>query len=624
MRIESNDQKIIAKKILPLFDKMLLERLQSKDQVTIAILSDHLADIIAKSSQNNTEALSHSLQNILAVAIKREIASNKDAMIDSLYPIMGGMISKYVTSAIRELMENINRKVDEGLSFDRIKRKIKSKMTGVSETELLLEESGDVLISSLFVIHKKSGLLISEAHLTEKAISDPHLVASMASAIKDFINDWIQSDQRHDEIQLLSYGNATLYIESAGSVYMIAFMDAEPDREQRMEINRFFASLVKEYMDIFQDFNGDDSSGEIHSLSQKLQHYLDKQENISDRSGKRIQSKTGQYLLVLLLLIFLIPAFYWSKDRYEEYHIRSEIMQKTGYPIQIEIKDQTLFAKGSVDTFRALHDIDKIIRKNSKGKIVNDITIPMVQVEKLYEEQKIYIERNVSALSGYIKILDHELKSADKSIVKLTEKLKEQVLQNKKIINELTAKSDRLLKMSKKEKQISRLLNLKKNIDKHLAAAFADSIYYNPKKNVLVFSGPQFFPKGSVALQGNAKKILEETSIKYFSVLLSIPEAKKYIDRISVSAYTDSDGTLQYNTQLSFKRAQVVTESLASLQYLKGKGLLKYLKFKGYAGRDVIMVNGIEDKNASRRVEIGYGLDERRISDDLVRLTEQN
>jgi len=184
--------------------------------------------------------MSRSLQSIISPAIAQGIADNKEQMIDALYPIMGGMISKYVTNAIKELMESINAKIDEGLSFERYKRKLKAKISGVSETELLLEESADARIKALLVIEKDTGLLIAAAQDKENEIDDPHIVASMASAIKDFVNDWMKSAKDAQEVQLLSYGNATLYIESAGSVYLIAFLDAEPDHEQRKEINRFY------------------------------------------------------------------------------------------------------------------------------------------------------------------------------------------------------------------------------------------------------------------------------------------------------------------------------------------------------------------------------------------------
>jgi hypothetical protein len=275
---------------------MLLERLENKDAQIQGILSRYLADIITQTSKHSITDLSRSLQSIISPAIAKEIAENKDVMIDALYPILGGMISRYVTQAIKEMMDMINKKVEEGISFERYKRKIKAKLTGVSESELLMEESAGAIISSIFVIHKKSSLLVAQAYLEDKKIDDAHMVASMASAIKDFINDWIQSNKSQKEVQILSYGDATLYIESAGSVYLVAFLDTEPDAALRREMNTFFASIIKKYVGFFQKFNGDDSADEVVALSLKMEDYLYAQKNAT----RKVKKNSAKYIFIFI------------------------------------------------------------------------------------------------------------------------------------------------------------------------------------------------------------------------------------------------------------------------------------------------------------------------------------
>ncbi len=70
----------------------------------------------------------------------------------------------------------------------------------------------DTIIDALYPI---MGGMISNM---ENKIKDAHMVVSMASATKDFIDDWIQHNDTKNEVQLLSHGNVTLYIESAGHI----------------------------------------------------------------------------------------------------------------------------------------------------------------------------------------------------------------------------------------------------------------------------------------------------------------------------------------------------------------------------------------------------------------------
>jgi len=635
LTLQSNDEEVIAAKIIPLFDKILLERLKSKDQNTITILSDHLAKIIAQTSQRNPEALSHSLQSVLASAISEEIASNKDVMIDSLYPIMGGMISKYITAAIKELMENINERIDNGLSLDRYKRKIKSRITGVSETELLLEESSDAHILSLFVIQKKSGLLISEANLKDKEINDPHMVASMASAIKDFINDWAEGNKESAQVQLVSYGSSTLYIESAGSVYLIAFLDAEPDQEQRMKINRFFASVIKEYMKFFQKFDGDDSSKEVKSLNGKIQNFLDIQNKNSAQGKKKSKSNFTQYIAIFLAVLLFVGIGYWAKDKLIEYQIKKEIFVQTGYKITIDIDNDHITAKGSVESFSDLYTLEKIIKAKSQLKIINYVTMPMAQIGIALQEEEKSINKSSLKLTERIKELEKELADTKQSIDLLSKNLSDrsdaaikrlkEADQSIKILSEtLNDKNDELKKeqtrISARKKEIDRLINLKEDIDTQLKNKFEDNPYFNPKNKMLIFSNHRFFHKGKEQPGKNAQKIIIQNVDEYVTVLMGNPKTKRYLGGIIIKGHTDSDGKPEYNMQLSKERAEAVKEILSKMEIIRKNNLLPLLASEGYGDQYRIMINGAEDKNASRRIEIEFQFDDKRIGDDIKEL----
>jgi len=337
--IEWNDTEVIKQKIEPLYDDILLANFAKYDSQTVSIIARYLADIITVSTHQDIDKLSHALQEVISPAISSEIENNKDKMIDALYPIMGGMISKYVTQSIKELMENINQKIEDGLSFERYKRKLKSKLTGVSEVELLLEESSDANIESILIIHKETGLMIAESHQENKELDDAVMVASMASAIKDFVNDWMntQDSKMVSEVQILSYGNATLYIESAGSVYMIAFMDAEPDYEQRKEINHFFAKILSKYSKLFQLFDGDLSNEMIPKLEDKLYKFLQyKKSKVQDSTQHH--PNILKYILVVIAVAILGYLSYKWYDRYKLSLIEEEIATKLHIPIKLKLK----------------------------------------------------------------------------------------------------------------------------------------------------------------------------------------------------------------------------------------------------------------------------------------------
>ena len=295
-------------------------------------------------------------------------------------------------------------------------------------------------------------------------------------------------------------------------------------------------------------------------------------------------------------------------------------------------------ASGSVDSFSILNEIEEIIRKNNPKKVVNHITIPMIQVEKLYLEQKSRVDSNISRLSLQIKTMESEIRQSKISIQQLEKSLEEsnvsvsllsRALQKQRLLSqkkrqELERKDQKLETIAKRDNEIKNIINLKKRIDEKLKTAFAGNPYFNPDKDVLVFSSSQFFPKGETAMSDESRKIIAQTTEKYLAVLLSIPETKKYLKRIIISGHTDSDGTLEYNMHLSAQRAKTVKNIVSGLKSMQGSGLLPLLESKGYADRHAIMINGIEDKNASRRTEIRYILDEMQITEAAEKLLKES
>ena len=530
--------------------------------------------------------LSDSLQKVIAPAISKEIANNQDVMIDALYPIMGGMISKYVTQSIKELMEQINRKIENGLSTERFKRKLKAKFTGVSETELLMEESSDALISALFVIHKDTGLLISSASMAKREIDDPQMVASMASAIKDFINDWINKHQENkEEIQILSYGNATLYIESAGSVYVIAFLDSEPDYELRSEINRFFASIVKQYALYFQNFDGDDSAPEVAEISQKMQDHLLLQTDF-DRSSTSVQKHNPAKLIFLALGVLLLGyGGYIANEWYKIRILETQIKQKTAQEITLNTHDNTIELNGYVDTLKHIPEMIDLIGEKTGKPVINHLILSTKGQEYLFAKQQKNIQNDEQKLTLLQKQFSETTKPVLESIAELQKKI---------------------VLLEAKEKEIHHILHLKDEIASKLFTAMENNPFYNKQNQALDFAKLHLFSVQQVDYNPKEINAVKKTFEHYLSVLLPY---RAYLKKIIIEGHSDSSGAAEKNMLLTQKRADVVKTYLLKQPFVQKAHIENLLVSVGSASKELILVNDQEDHNASRRIMIRFELD---------------
>ncbi|MCF6206445.1 MAG: hypothetical protein L3J47_06090 [Sulfurovum sp.] len=486
MDLRLEDPEEIIKRVTPLLNEILLKNLEEKEGRTVEILSEYLASVIKRASQTHLPELSEALQKVIAPAISKEIANNQEVMIDALYPIMGGMISKYVTQSIKELMEQINKKIEQGLSFERIKRKMKAKLSGVSETELLLEESSDALISSMFIIHKETGILISSASLENREIDEPHLVASMASAIKDFINDWISrsGSETIEEVQILSYANATLYIESAGSVYVIAFLDSEPDYELRSEINTFFASLVKEHGSFFRAFEGDDSSPETKEIAEEMRAYLLAQKNIHrEEKGK---SNFAKYILTAVALAVGGYVLYGLYVWYGEYVVEKRIARETGTLVSISRSEDKVLLEGYVDDLAKTKRIETIVKETLKPKEIVD-----------------HLHLDVRSLQNLMGKISQEKAEMRRKLDEADRKTEQSARQSEALLAKVDSLEKRLTQQEKRIAAFGKITHMEQEVAQKLAEALKGSPYYHERTQELDFAKLDLYP----VMQASMKKV---------------------------------------------------------------------------------------------------------------------
>ncbi|SFV90455.1 Putative periplasmic protein [hydrothermal vent metagenome] len=621
LEFETLDEEAIKAKLLPLFDDLLLSRLQSKDTHTIEIFSRYLAQIIAKSATNDPKALGHALQSVISPVIAQEIADNKEKMIDALYPIMGGMISKYVTNAIKEMMEHINAKIEDGLSIERYKRKIKSKLTGVSETELLLEESAEAQIKALFVIQKDTGLLIAAAQQGEKEIDDPHIVASMASAIKDFVNDWMKNTKQSQEVQLLSYGNATLYIESAGSVYMIAFLDAEPDYDQRTKIQHFFAKVVKHYSDFFQTFKGDNTAEEITQLQQKMLSFLESENAHTPKQTAPTKGSPAKIIGIALLLGLLGYGGYIAKKAYRYHQLETQIAKRTGEKITIVEASDGVHLQGSLHTVENIPKIHAVLKEQGYTKTVNELYLPAQEVEAQMRTLKMQNGIFANRLNAF----DTNLSRFQEKLAKQIEcKLNETITDLNKTVETLSQKETALektyLQTKKKLNTAATIAHLKHYAVARLSKHFGKRKSFYPKNGVLDFANTNLFEAGETEPNPKTLPAFDKDVLRYIQTLMDDATIRPYIKHFMIESFTDSSGSHALNEKLSRQRAEKIAQHLQTLPQIEQYGISHLFTAHGRAESDPIIINGIEDKEASRRIRIRFILDEKKILQSLQKV----
>jgi outer membrane protein OmpA-like peptidoglycan-associated protein len=339
-RIAANERQVTVT-LSPLIDKLFSERTHQDRSAMVNALAPTVAKALREQYDKFPGEVAEDLAPLMGDAIREQVREQRDAMVDALYPIIGSTIAKYMAEALRQLAENVNKKVESAFSFGGLMRKVKSKATGVSEAELLMGESLPFTVEAAFLIHKKSGIMISEARHAGIQL-DSDLVAGMLTAIRSFVNNWIAQAGDVSEIDAIQYGRSKIILEVAGHCYLAIVVEGEPRTEFVRRVRATLAQIVEESDREIAAFQGEVSFVPT-SVHERVRSLLD--ENRKPLSGKRTQRSLARTLLPLAaILALLIGAplgwHYYRQQQNEnmEQKIRSAIEQAIGFhPTSLDV-----------------------------------------------------------------------------------------------------------------------------------------------------------------------------------------------------------------------------------------------------------------------------------------------
>ncbi|MCV3345870.1 OmpA family protein [Campylobacter lari] len=228
------------------------------------------------------------------------------------------------------------------------------------------------------------------------------------------------------------------------------------------------------------------------------------------------------------------------------------------------------------------------ILKNLSQKL-NNTSSTLDDVNK----QKQALEANITKLN---QDLNSSLDEKDQQIFALLERL------NKKDeeIKELERNFDEA------KSKIKELGLIKENTIKNLQAKFDTNITLDSNTGAIVLPSEVLFDTNSFTLKAQAKENLKTILTQYFDNILKDENILNSIENIVIEGHTDSAGSYIYNLDLSQKRAYAVMSFIYS--FYKDPRLQKLLMASGRSYSDVIMKDGKEDKEASRRIEIKFNI----------------
>ena len=173
--------------------------------------------------------------------------------------------------------------------------------------------------------------------------------------------------------------------------------------------------------------------------------------------------------------------------------------------------------------------------------------------------------------------------------------------------------------------RIDNLIGIRTTMIKDLSASLAAAnlkAAVDPTTGDIMLDSAVFFETGKAEIRQEGKELLDRFIPVYLEVLMR-DEYASYLGEIIIEGHTDSKGSYESNLKLSQDRAlQVALYCLRmpSLSAEQKQQLQKILTAKGRSYADLIYVNGVEDPEASRRVEFKFSLKDSEMIEEMNRI----
>ncbi len=336
-------------------------------------LTPIIADVLRDAGVKDYRRLADALAPIVLQSIKTEIHNSRDMMVDALYPITGRLVAAAVRNAFKDLVDQLNSKLDSTLSVDRWRAKVKAKLSGRSEAEILLSEGAAFDVVDLLLINRQSGLLIAQAVVDDDESSSSHLLSSILTAIMAFVRD-AMSESSEQDLRTLHVGDVRLHLQVSPTIILAVKTKGPPPAGFETALSETFYAFLSRWGQVLSEPDNIKSQEEValtEDLEEKFHGLVEaKQSNFRKRSSK------GAILLGVLAALALFWIGWSVYDNWSQKQIeamaQAEIdhrVELKGYPIDVSYNNSSniLAVSGLFPSQNSLEDL----RRSLEGALQN-------------------------------------------------------------------------------------------------------------------------------------------------------------------------------------------------------------------------------------------------------------
>jgi outer membrane protein OmpA-like peptidoglycan-associated protein len=368
---------------------IVFERVGSPERFTGSVASV-LDEALAQAETERHAEVAHAIAPLIVQTIKSEIRGSQDELAEALYPSLGRMVKAYVVSAIRDLMDEINRRLESNSFMLRLR----SLLTGRPVAELAFVEGQRLRVEEIYLIRRGLGQLLGHWPAINGPTAQDQRVSGILTAINEVANEVFDADKA--ALRRIDLGTSLIYLRASPTHLLAAkCRGVAPPAVEKLIDDQFLATIER----LRALFNGgEDTNVPTRAVRTLLADLSDSLEtSIGEQHAKLSRRRTGLSPAVVLVWgIGLALAAWAAWSAYAGYqtarvraiaaHVLANEPALAGYPVHaaVEHRGREVALTGLVPTTAAGQDALRGLRQALPGSEIVDRTtaLPTADLDK--------------------------------------------------------------------------------------------------------------------------------------------------------------------------------------------------------------------------------------------------
>jgi OOP family OmpA-OmpF porin len=282
-------------------DRAAFTRLQRKidDPQQFADAVSEVLPTAFSLATSRDDRLGSALAPTLERATRASIRKDPATLAGILYPLVGPAIRRSLAENLDGTLRGLNQALKHGLSWRGLKWRWEAFRSGTTFGDVVLKYTVEFRVEHVFLIHRKTGLLLEHVSAADASTQDPQMISGMLTAIQDFVRDSFSraKDDTVHSIDSVRLDDLLLWCEEGPFALVAAVIRGNPPETLRASLRETLMNLHRDMGGPLDEFDGD--SAPLGNLTTRLEQCLQQREQPRD---ERLSPWLWAIPIVLLLV----------------------------------------------------------------------------------------------------------------------------------------------------------------------------------------------------------------------------------------------------------------------------------------------------------------------------------